>query len=60
MTALELDETTSLHRAQSFAHRADSAVHLVQCSDLSDEAAVTRFYGALSALWASISAYRSE
>jgi NAD(P)-dependent dehydrogenase (short-subunit alcohol dehydrogenase family) len=40
--------------AQSFAHRNDARVHLVPCSDLADEAAVTALYDGLPQLWASI------
>ncbi|HKS62746.1 MAG TPA: SDR family NAD(P)-dependent oxidoreductase [Xanthobacteraceae bacterium] len=40
--------------AQRFPHRGSSRVSLVALGDLSDEAAVSRFYGGLSKLWASI------
>jgi NAD(P)-dependent dehydrogenase (short-subunit alcohol dehydrogenase family) len=45
LVAAELDD---------FPHRADSGVRIVRDVDVADEAAVTRFYGALPPLWASI------
>ena len=40
--------------AQHFPHRDSKQVSLVALDDLSDEAAVNKFYGGLSKLWASI------
>ncbi|HZU87993.1 MAG TPA: SDR family NAD(P)-dependent oxidoreductase [Stellaceae bacterium] len=45
LIAAELDD---------FPYRTDGAVHIVRDIDVADEAAVTRFYGALPPLWASI------
>jgi NAD(P)-dependent dehydrogenase (short-subunit alcohol dehydrogenase family) len=38
----------------AFPYKSDSGVHIVRDVDLADEAAVTRFYGTLPPLWASI------
>ena len=45
LIAAELDD---------FPYKADGGVHIVRDVDLTDEAAVVRFYGALPPLWASI------
>jgi NAD(P)-dependent dehydrogenase (short-subunit alcohol dehydrogenase family) len=45
LVAAELDD---------FPYRTDSGVHIVRDIDLADEAAITRFYGTLPPLWASI------
>lgn len=45
LIAAELDD---------FPYGSDDGVHIVRAVDLTDEAAVVRFYGALPPLWASV------